>query len=109
MVVHASVRMLIPPQKRDEVLGILGSLSQKTRYEPGCISCRVYRGEEEEDGILLEELWSDEEASGTPSPLIGFLQCAPAFGTVKRSPGIQVRNGSPFDRYRNYSEGKNLI
>jgi quinol monooxygenase YgiN len=61
MVVHASVRMLIPSQKRDEVLGILGSLSRMTRYEPGCIRCRVYRGEEEEDGILLDELWSDEE------------------------------------------------
>ena len=59
--VHASVRMLIPPQKRDEVLGILGTLSRKTRYNPGCLSCRVYRGTEEEDWILLEELWSDEE------------------------------------------------
>jgi quinol monooxygenase YgiN len=61
MAVHASVRMLIPSQKQDEVLGILGSPSQKARYEEGCISCRVYRGEEEENGILLEELWSDEE------------------------------------------------
>ena len=59
--VHASVRMQIPSQKRDEVLGILSNLSRKTRYEVGCVSCRVYRGAEEEDGILLDQFWSDEQ------------------------------------------------
>lgn len=52
--------MLIPAQKRNEVLRFLDSLSRKTREDPGCVSCRAYIGAEEEDGILLEELWNDE-------------------------------------------------
>jgi quinol monooxygenase YgiN len=61
MEIRVRVRMLIPPQKKGEVLSILMSLSQITRYDQGCVSCRVYRGVEVEDEILLEELWSDEK------------------------------------------------
>ena len=99
--VHASVRMQIPSQKRDEVLGILGTLSRKTRYDPGCISCRVYRGEEEEDGILLEELWSDEEflehhlrsSEFYKVLLVSELSSAPPefrFETILHSSGIET-------------------
>ena len=101
MVVHASVRMMIPSQKRDEVLGILGSLSRKTRYEAGCISCRVFRGAEEEDGILLEERWSDEEylehhlrsSEFYKELLVSELSSAPPefrFETVLHSSGIET-------------------
>jgi quinol monooxygenase YgiN len=58
--IHASIRMIMPTQKHSEVLALLISFSQKTRDEPGCVSCLVYRGTEEEGGILLEEFWSDE-------------------------------------------------
>jgi len=99
--IHASVRMQIPSQKRDEVLGILGTLSRKTRYDPGCISCRVYRGEEEEDGILLEELWSDKESlehhlrssEFYKVLLVSELSSSPPefrFETVLRSTGIET-------------------
>jgi quinol monooxygenase YgiN len=99
--VHASVRMQIPSQMRDEVLGILGTLSRKTRYDPGCISCRVYRGAEDEDGILLEELWSDEEfldhhlrsSEFYKVLLVSELSSAPPefrFDTVLQSSGIET-------------------
>ena len=98
--VRASVRMLIPSQKRDEVLSILVSLSQKTRYEPGCINCRVFRGEEE-DGILLDELWSDEEhlehhlrsTEFYKVLLVSELSSAPPefrFDTIMHSSGIET-------------------
>lgn len=57
--IHVSIRMQIPLQIRDEVLDILGILSRKTRDEPGCVSCRVFRGTIEDDGILLDEIWID--------------------------------------------------
>lgn len=99
--VHASVRMRIPSNKQDEVLSILGSLSRKTRYDPGCISCRVYCGQEEEDGILLEELWSDEEhlehhlrsAEFYKVLLVSELSNAPPefrFDTILHSSGIET-------------------
>lgn len=62
MEIHATVRMLISPEKRDEVLGVLVAMSRTVRYEKGCISCRVFRGgDEDQDEILLDELWSDEQ------------------------------------------------
>lgn len=66
--VHASVRMLIPPGRSDEVMRFLGSFVQQTRCEPGCVRCHVYRDDEEPDGVLLDEVWRDEES------LIGHLR-----------------------------------
>jgi quinol monooxygenase YgiN len=60
--VHASIRMMIPPAKQEEVLGILGLFVQRARYDSGCLSCHVYRDGEMSEGILLDELWSDEES-----------------------------------------------
>jgi quinol monooxygenase YgiN len=59
--IHVSIRMQIPDPQRDEVLRILGTLSQQTRYKAGCVSSRVFRGGEEEDGILLDEVWDDDK------------------------------------------------
>ena len=101
IMIHASVRMQIPSQKSDEVLGILGNLSRKTRYEAGCVSCRVYRGSEEEDGILLDQIWSDEQCLAHHLRSANFnkviqlseLSSAPPefrFETVLHSSGIET-------------------
>jgi len=59
--VHATIRMLIPPRKRGEVLEILSSLAERSRFESGCISCRVYQDAEAEPVLMLEQLWESEE------------------------------------------------
>lgn len=53
--------MLIPVEKQNEVLEILGSMTEQIQFEPGCISCRLYRGVEDEPIILLEGLWTSDE------------------------------------------------
>jgi len=58
---HATVRMLIPPKRRGEVLDILSSLAERFRFEPGCICCRIYQDVEVEPMILLEQLWMSGE------------------------------------------------
>ena len=99
--VHASVRLLIPPGTRDEVLGILSVLAQRTRFDRGCIRCHVYRDEEEEEGVLLDELWSDEESLNDHLRSSGFrnvllvseLSTAPPefrFETVLNQSGIET-------------------
>ena len=60
--VHASVRMLIPPGRCAEVLGFLKVFAQQTRCEPGCLRCHIYRDDETAEGVLLDEHWSDEES-----------------------------------------------
>ena len=59
--VRSIIRMLIPLEKQSEALEILGSMIEQTQFEPGCLSCRLYRGVEDTLAIMLEELWLSEE------------------------------------------------
>lgn len=60
--VQATIRMLIPPKKRGEVMEILGSIAERCRFEPGCIGCRVYQDSEKKHAIMFEQLWGDQES-----------------------------------------------
>jgi quinol monooxygenase YgiN len=53
--------MLIPLEKHGEALEILSSTIEQTEFEPGCVSCRLYRGVEDARAIMLEELWMSDE------------------------------------------------
>jgi quinol monooxygenase YgiN len=53
--------MLIPLEKQSEALEILMSTIEETLFNPGCISCRLYRGVEDVLAIMLEELWVSDE------------------------------------------------
>jgi len=59
--VRATIRMLIALEKQSEALEILGSMIEQTQFEPGCVSCRLYRGVEDARAIMLEELWTSDE------------------------------------------------
>ena len=59
--VRSIIRMLIPLEKQGEALEILGSTIEQTLFDPGSISCRVYRGVEDARAIMLEELWVSDE------------------------------------------------
>jgi quinol monooxygenase YgiN len=59
--IHATIRMKMPVQKEKEALEVLRSVAERTRVEPGCISCRIYRDDQDERAILLEEFWKSQE------------------------------------------------
>ncbi|MFH0996837.1 MAG: antibiotic biosynthesis monooxygenase family protein [Pseudomonadota bacterium] len=59
--VRSTIWMLIPLDKQSEALDILGYVSAQVRYEPGCISSRLYRGVDDMRAIMVEELWTDNE------------------------------------------------
>ena len=59
--VRSTIRMLIPVQKQNEVLEILGSMTEQIQFEPGCISSRLYRDVQENRALMLEEIWSSEK------------------------------------------------
>jgi quinol monooxygenase YgiN len=58
--IHSTIRMLIPPKKQKEALEILGSMTEQIRFEPGCVSCRLYQDVQEEFGLMFEEIWTSE-------------------------------------------------
>jgi quinol monooxygenase YgiN len=44
-----------------EALDVLRPIVERTRVEPGCISCRIYRDLAQEQTIMIEEFWSSQE------------------------------------------------
>jgi quinol monooxygenase YgiN len=59
--IKASMRMTIPPQKRDEALKILRSIAEKCSFDPGCISSRIYEDLQENNVLMLEEVWNTQQ------------------------------------------------
>ena len=60
--VLATIRMLLPHQKRGEALKILRSIAEQSRVQPGCLSSRIYGDLEEENVLMIEAMWQDQEA-----------------------------------------------
>lgn len=59
--VRSSIRMLIPLDRQSEAIDILNSVTAGFRFDPGCISSRVYRDVDDVRAILVEELWANQE------------------------------------------------
>ncbi len=56
--VRATIRISIPLQRRGEVLNILSSVSERCRFEEGCLNGRVYLDAEAEPVFMLDQLWA---------------------------------------------------
>lgn len=59
--VHSTIRMVIPPEKRGEAVKILRSIVEQDRVQAGCLSSRIYEDAEEDNALMLEEMWRSEE------------------------------------------------
>jgi quinol monooxygenase YgiN len=57
----ATIRMTIPPPKRQEALRILRSMAEQSSDYPGCLSSHVYGDLQEKDVLMLEEVWKAQE------------------------------------------------
>ena len=62
--IHSTIRMQVPPQKRVEALRILKSTAEITRVLPCCLDCRIYEDLQEDNLIMFEETWTNEEDLG---------------------------------------------
>jgi len=59
--VLATVRLTIPPQKRDEALKILRLTAEQCRIWPSCLSCRIYEDVQEHNVLMFEQRWGSQE------------------------------------------------
>lgn len=59
--IHSSIRIIIPSNKRVESQRVLMSLAERTRVESGCISCNIYQGIEDTNVIMIDQLWQSNE------------------------------------------------
>ncbi len=62
MIHVATLRMVAPPGRRDEVLRALRWLAGPTRSRPGCIECRILQDLDDGDALVLVEEWTSAEA-----------------------------------------------
>jgi quinol monooxygenase YgiN len=59
--VLATVRMMIPPNKRNEALKILRSIAELCKHHSGCLSWHIYEDVQEDNVLMFEEVWRSEE------------------------------------------------
>lgn len=55
-----SLRVVVAPQQRAELLRLLAMLLGPTRVEPGCLGCHCYADVECADAVLLVEHWHSQ-------------------------------------------------
>jgi quinol monooxygenase YgiN len=59
--VLVTIRMAIRSKKYDEALKILKSTAEWSRIKPGCLSSRIYDDAQENNVLMFEEMWRNEE------------------------------------------------
>ncbi len=57
----ATIRIMVAPRRRSEALEILNRAAERTRVQPGCLSCRIYHDEQVEAVFMVEEVWECQE------------------------------------------------
>jgi quinol monooxygenase YgiN len=59
--IQATIRMLVAPHRRSEVLGVLLSLAERKRVQAGCLSALIYHDEQQEGAFMVEDIWRSQE------------------------------------------------
>jgi quinol monooxygenase YgiN len=103
--IQTTIRMKIPSQKSGEALRILRSMAEEFRDEPGCLSCHIYGDLQENNVLMLNEVWRSEEdlnlhlRSNEYRNLLLVLEMATKepeirFDTISSSTGIETIEGA---------------
>ena len=59
--IQASLRIVVPKRKREEVLGVLSCLKGPTEVTTGCRACRVVQDVEDENALTYLVTWETQE------------------------------------------------
>lgn len=57
----STIRMAIPPKKRDEALKVLKMTAEYSRVRPGCLCCYIYEDVQDAKIIMFKEMWRCRE------------------------------------------------
>jgi quinol monooxygenase YgiN len=90
--VTATVRVKIPAEWLSQAITIFARTSERTRVEPGCLSCRMYQDLQEEQVIALEEVWNEEEDLEQYLRSQIFRDVLLVLEMASRPPEIEFRN-----------------
>ena len=59
--IEATIKMMVMPEKRAELLQTLRSMIEEIQKEKGCMSCKFYQDVDNENIISLIEEWKTQE------------------------------------------------
>ena len=57
----ATIRMTIPPEKRNEALQILRLMAEQFKVDSGCLAWHIYEDVQEDNVLMVEGIWRSEE------------------------------------------------
>ena len=116
--VLATIRMIIPPKKRGEALKILRSRAEQCKIQPGCLGCHIYGDVQEDNVLMFEEMWRNEEdlaqqlRSKEYQDVLLVMEMAlkhpeVSFNTVSTSTGIEtIEKARSSEEQRGHAGGK---
>jgi quinol monooxygenase YgiN len=99
--VISTLRIVMVPQSRAEIIRTLTAQLGPTRVQPGCLRCDLYRDVEDQGAITLVEEWESQAdldlrlRSEDYRSVLGAIELAqepPAihFDTVTRRAGLEI-------------------
>ena len=59
--IQASLRIVAPPERRDEIVRTLRSLLEPTEVKRGCLGCRFYQEVSDKNALTYVEEWKTQE------------------------------------------------
>ena len=58
---QASLRIVAPPERRDEIVQTFRSLVEPTEVKRGCLGCRFYQDVADKNALTYVEQWRTQE------------------------------------------------
>ena len=103
----STIRMMIPPQKRNEALKILRSITDQCSDYHGCLSCHIYEDLQEKNILMFEQAWRADEDLDLHIRSDEYLNLLLVLEMALQTARDQVRQDSAFDGNRDHRKGKN--
>ena len=88
----ATIRMLVPHEKRQELLQTVGMLAGTVRKERGCRTCDFYIDTENTDSFLLIEEWDSQENFDRHVRAAPFSALLGALTLLKNRPDVRIND-----------------
>jgi quinol monooxygenase YgiN len=88
--IDATIKMMVPPEKRIEILQTLKAILRSIRREQGCISCNCYVDLEAENLVVFKEEWISREDLDTHLRSVHFGVLIGAMKLLNKEPEIRI-------------------
>jgi len=87
--IETTIKIMVPPEKRKEVLQTLKAILGPIRREQGCISCNCYVDVESENVIFFKEEWKTSEDLDTHLRSVHFGVLIGTMKLINKEPDIR--------------------